>query len=205
MWTVRPRDLPRHRRLRRAPVLQHVHVLRHRPAQQAAGRGHEAGLDWFYTEQRAMWRHRATSTLGVAMAVGAAVGAATVTVAQVAFGLARGAMSAVSSTRGRDIMRKPLGDVAASSFQIESPPSPTPGQDSTTRTMRPVPKAKARSFSLGRRPDPEVVLSRAQAELESHCPACHSSNQNHLPHLRRGDCVGYPGRTWYAHHGSEVR
>ena len=34
--------------------------------------------------------------------------------------------------------------------------------------------------------------------MEGHCLACHSANKGHLPHLRTGDCVGFPGSTYYA-------
>ena len=40
-------------------------------------------------------------------------------------------------------------------------------------------------------------MSRAQAEREGNCLACHTANTSHYPHLRRGDCVGFPGATFY--------
>ena len=191
----------------------------------------EQRLAWarFYTEQRSAWRARATTALGVSMAVGAAVGAVTATAAGaaagVAVGLARGAQSAISTTRGRDPSPEPLaisdqaqGEsqvpaehpeeysaasgvvVGAPGFSIATPP-PEPHT-----ALRPVAKsASRRSFSVGRRPDPAITMGRKQAEREGHCLACHTPNTSHYPHLWGGDCVGFPGRTYYGQRSREER
>merc|ERR1712079_52456 len=80
-------------------------------------------------------------------------------------------------------------------------PEPSAGTQFVPRPTPLKPVAKRRCFSAGRQPDPGVTMSRRQAEQEGHCLACHTRNLGHVPHLRRGDCVGFPGRMYYAHHG----
>ena len=131
----------------------------------------------YYTQQLAKWRQRATSAIGVSSAVGTMIGGATALVAGSAVGLAKGIGDAVATaTRGRQ-------------QAIEPPPTPganTPGT------------ALVRSFSA------ECVPSRADERMSlkqsrelGHCLACHTSNPGHHPHLRYGDCVGFPGRGYY--------
>ena len=35
-----------------------------------------------------------------------------------------------------------------------------------------------------------------------HCVACHTANRSHKEHLRRGDCVGFPGSSYYGRNGN---
>ena len=65
------------------------------------------------------------------------------------------------------------------------------------------PKRRIRPQSVGGRPNRRIEMSPRRAQREGHCLACHTSNKGHHPHLRTGDCVGFPGRTYYTTHDSD--
>eukprot|EP00959_Pyramimonas_sp_CCMP1952_P313666 6565637-Pyramimonas_sp.AAC.1 len=126
-----------------------------------------------YEEQLMVWKSRVTTALGVSATVGATLGGATATVLTSAVGLARGAVAAAH---------------AAASSGVPEPPKAI--EDTPRRPPR-------RSLSAGTLPKAPLALTAAFSRREGHCLACHTENRGHAPHLRSGDCVGFPGSSYY--------
>ena len=164
-----------------------------------------------YIDQLATWKARAVNALGVSSVMGAAVGGVAVTVAEAAVGFASGAVAAVaaSTTRGRDTTQRALtdGPTITATTTIALPQLPSPGPQEVIppppQPIAPTPKRRMRPQSADGRPNPRITMSPSRAKREGHCLACHTSNKGHHPHLRAGDCVGFPGRTYYATHDSD--
>ena len=66
------------------------------------------------------------------------------------------------------------------------------------RTSEPTPTAPALA-PAAEVPNRMIRRSRSSGDLAraGHCVACHTANPAHLPHLWSGDCVGFPGRSYF--------
>ena len=139
-------------------------------------------------EQIANWKQAATQAVGVSASVGVAIGGAAASAAGAAIALAHGVVQGArqGSTSPRSLTNGEPGVTPSGGQPSDGPPSgaleppPEPAVEAPRRT------AIRRSCSSG------------DLAVAGFCVACHTANPSHLPHLRSGNCVGFPGRSHFS-------